>query len=146
MVTGPFPPYIVYFFFLIIPDIFNHVPWKGMARFYYICFVASISANVPGVSVIKKCHKNAIFSIQPRFLFSYLLCTYNLHITLPKNLRSSRKNSGSGKSSTPRKVLPREKVYPGKSLPWKKSTILIQSSWYWRNLKHSWDEYFHQVS
>ena len=50
------------------------------------------------------------------------------------------------KSSTPRKVLPREKVYPGKSLPRKKSTILIQSSCYWRNLKHSIYEYFHQVS
>ena len=37
------------------------------------------------------------------------------------------KNLGSGKSSTPRKVLPREKVYPGKSLPRKKSTILVQS-------------------
>ena len=37
------------------------------------------------------------------------------------------KQNGSGKSSTPRKVLPREKVYPRRSLPRKKSTILVQS-------------------
>ena len=28
----------------------------------------------------------------------------------------------------------------------KKSTILIQSSWYSNNIKHWWDDYFHQVS
>ena len=44
------------------------------------------------------------------------------------------------------KFYPEKSSTPRKSLPRKKSTILIQSSWYWRNLKHSQDEYFHQVS
>ena len=28
----------------------------------------------------------------------------------------------------------------------KKSTILIQSTWYSSNIEYSWDEYFYQVS
>ena len=40
---------------------------------------------------------------------------------------SITRKKGSGKSSTLRKVLPREKVYPGGSLPRKKSTIHVRS-------------------
>ena len=89
---------------------------------------------------------NFIISIlKENFKVKKNLNNWFYHIKIKKNLHVSI-FFGSGKSSTPRKVLPREKVYPGKSLRRKKSTILIQSSWYWRNLKHLQDEYFHQVS